>query len=309
MWDGRIDLDEKEHLISIDSILPTWNLPKKPKGSRSEEIRGYIVSHTGNGWDEWYPCYDLEEILKMEDGSVIWETNQKDAITKLEHRYPCKTSGLTHIHASSSVDPRISAYHKEIYLGNDADKAVEFAKKFGEILLWNPEIINVGQFEEKNCVFEKFVGHCSKLVYNPKAIQTKKKRQKNSIKQQPIPTYMLESVILQMWNMFAWETSLEIAYLTGNRYHTHRNFKSCITLFNTFFGKNAHRHLDTFQDLKKAWKFRKTVTEKTYLKASLIYEGLIDWMAVEITKSKPKKKELKLKKIFDRLSIFPAEKI
>jgi hypothetical protein len=301
--------DEKKYLVPIGPIPPTWDLPIKTKGPRSKEIRGYTVSHTGNGWDEWCPCYDLEEILKMEDDSVIWETNQKDAVTKLEHRYPCETSGLTHIHASSPTDHRIFAYHKEIYLGNNADKAVEFAKKFGEILLWNSEIINVGLFEEKNCILDSFVGHCSKLVYNPKAVRTEKKRKKNNTKQRPIPAYMLESVILQMWNMFAWENDLQIAYPTGNRYHTHKNFKSCITLFNAFFGKNAHRHLDTFQDLKETWKLRKTVTEKTYLKTSLIYQGLIDWMAIEITKSKPKKKELKPKKIFDRFSIFPAEKI
>jgi hypothetical protein len=304
MWDGRTDLDEN-HIIS------TWDLPAKIKKPRNKEMRGYIKSCTKNDWedwDEWYPCYDLEKILKMEDDSVIWETDRKEVINKLEHRYPCKTSGLTYIQASNSFDSRIFAYQKEVYLGKDTDKAARFAKKLGEILLGNSNM-NVQRFEEKNCILRGFTGHCSRLVYNPKAIRTNKKRQKNNTKQQVIPAYMLESVIRQMWYMFARETGLQIAYPTGNRYHTHKNFKSCITLFNTFFGKNAHRHLESFQDLKKAWKFRKTVTEKKYLGVSLIYQGLINWMAIEITKNKPKKKELKPKKIFDRFGIFTEEKI
>lgn len=61
-----------------------------------------------------------------------------------------------------------------------------------------------------------------------------------------------------------------------------------IELFNWLYGKNAHRQLDTFQDLKKSWANNVTKNEKKYgMEATFV-----NWMRDEIKIRKPRKREL-----------------
>lgn len=70
-----------------------------------------------------------------------------------------------------------------------------------------------------------------------------------------------------------------------------REFISLKNLFNSFFGKNSHRHTQSFQKLKNTWKKEKPKSAE----AIGVTEKFFDFMEEEVKKRKPRKKELKIK--------------
>jgi hypothetical protein len=159
----------------------------------------------------------------------------------------------------------------------------------------------------KNILEHGIILESYKLRYNPKEARKeflreyrrknyKKKPRKHFIRMHEIASvnYKMESTIKEAFRELSSSVSVDIntpRYSHELKTETSSKFIALTKFMNSIYGKYSYRQLEKFQQFKAIWKKEKPQSHITID----VYEEFFDFMELEITRRKPKNRELKPK--------------
>ena len=215
----------------------------------------------------------------------------------------------------------VEALGARVYRGEDAEDVCSLARLFGKIR------VNTAYFrilrdsysddhtetmEELGCYYRDN-GDGREVVYNPKVIQRRIKRDRNPNRKAKgdgriVPWLKIDELIsgiesmvkilakhdcIDRWSTHPWKI---IGYSKGSRHSTLQVWEDGVTMFNGVFGKNAHRHVPEFQEfLRGLWKRHGDATRRSFGTCGSSWrssgEHLFNFLDYELTVRKPRKRK------------------
>jgi len=291
-----------------------------PAATQWPEVLGFIQrSEEPSFWDA---CTNLDKLMAAPRSECVLAKTRQDAVAALHKRFPSPhrdlprvtVFGTTYTYAAyGSTSPNyahdggpagkedtLRVWDHPMYFGDDIEEAISLAKSHGRIIC--NKLTKSFFYASYNGTERKrlYAAGChlsdaNEIVYNPKKARAFARRREL---QRPQDLFVTAPTVVCLTYKFASELELDnIGTWMSNHssyYSSRQNaayvLKQTVQIFNMVYGLNAHRQLAAFQTFKQEWKRTLVRTRKSWKQAAA---QLCEWMDFEITRRKPKPRNLR----------------
>ena len=262
----------------------------------------------------WKACTDIDTLLDTPRKRCIVAGTRREALAVLAKRFKSSHPELQRVLVSSTTygyrdgqqanfssddraagpDDVITVHADALYYGTDVDEAISLAKELGTVHCadltrsyfggtWNRR--EKAQLYDAGCHLSGTNG----IVYAPKRARSLQRAAGSKRRRMPVRIDTIVAAAAELARDLS-RNGVDIQTdCNYSRWSASRVLTRVVFVYNLVYGRHAHRQSKAFQSLKLAWKRNRESSRKNWVADGPL---LCEWMDYEITRRKPKSRDL-----------------